>query len=173
MDNIDEILAFLYECVCCVILGLILRHFDKINIFMLLLPILIMITLIIHEFIHIILFKLLNKKAIIKIINNNWKQIFIYQSNPKVCYSKLETAIILISPFIIITIITFFILGFINTKGSIYILFAINGVINAMGSVTDIVSIIKLYRTYFKQNIYINYDLNNDNVIMLINEKEN
>lgn len=170
MDNIskmNEFLAFLYECFCCIYLGIILKQISKISFYILLLPIFVIVTLIIHESIHILFFKIFNKNSKIKIINNHFKQIFMYQSNENVYYNKFQTIIILLSPLIFISIISFILINCIPFD-NIVLLIAMNMIINAMGSVTDVISSINLLTKYFNKKIFIKYELKNDGVNMII-----
>lgn len=150
----DEFIAFIYECICCVFMGLSLRNWNHIVVFLITLPFLVITTLVIHESIHILFFRIFSKEAKIEIINDEFKSIYIYQSNPNVFYTKWQTIVILISPLVLISLITWLLLPFCNE--SILVPISVNGVINAMGAMTDVVLSIKLL-TYKKQ-IFVNYE---------------
>lgn len=167
VSKFDKLFAFLYECICCVLLGICLRELSIISFYILYLPIFVIITLIIHESIHIVFFKIFNKKSKIKIINNHFKQIFMYQSNKEIYYNKYQTIIILLAPLILISLISFIIMNLITIK-SFYLLFFINAIINAMGSVTDLISSLKLFIKYFNKKVFIKYELQNNEVNIII-----
>lgn len=163
----DELIAFIYECICCIFMGLSLRNWNYIKIFLITLPFLVIFTLVIHESIHILFFKLFSKEAQIKIINDNFKNIYIYQSNKNVYYTRLQTIIILLAPLVLISTITLFILRFTNEQ--LFVPISVNGVINAMGAMTDIVLSIKLF--FYKGKIFINYE-KKDYITLNIYKKE-
>ncbi len=163
----DECIAFIYECICCVFMGLSLRNWNYIQIFLLTLPFFVITTLVIHEGIHILFFKLFGKDADIKIINDDFKSIYIYQSNKNVFYTRFQTIIILLAPLILISFVTFGILNFSNEKLSVPI--SVNGVINAMGAMTDMVLSIKLLS--YKGKIFVNYE-KDENITLNIYKEE-
>lgn len=169
-DNItrkDEIIAFIYECICCVFMGLSLRNWSYIKIFLTTLPFLVIFTLILHESIHILFFKLFGKNAQIKIINDNFKNIYIYQSNENVFYTRLQTIVVLLSPLVLISCLTFLILQFVNRQ--LFVPISVNGVVNAMGAMTDVVLSLKLLS--YKEKIFINYE-KKDYITLNIFKKE-
>lgn len=163
----DEFIAFVYECICCVFMGFSLRNWNHIKIFLLMLPFLVVFTLFIHESIHILFFKLFGKEATIKIINDNFKNIYVYQSNKNVYYTRLQTIVILLAPLILISIATLIILHFSNE--TIFVPISVNGVINAMGAMTDIVLSIKLL--CYRGKIVVGYE-KKENIILNIYQKE-
>ncbi len=111
-------------------------------------PIAITITLIIHETIHILLFKLYGRgEAIIKVkwIKNEGS-IVVHQLNDSIIYSRSEVIIILLSPFLIITFISLVLLRITTIPLLIYI----NCMLNIAGSSTDIFLSFKLLLKYKK-----------------------
>lgn len=159
----DEVIAFIYECICCVFMGLSLRNWNHIAMFLITLPFFIIITLVIHEYIHILFFKIFSKEAKIKVINDNFKNIYIYQYNKNVFYTKLQTITILLSPLVFISFITWLLLQICNE--TILVSISVNGIINAMGAMTDVVLSLKLLT--FKDKIFINYE-KKENIILNI-----
>lgn len=177
IDRIDEVNAFIYECICCVFVGLILRLFCNITFEFLLLPFIIILTLIIHESIHILFFKILNKESLISIkternSKNKIKAICIYQSNKNIAYNKLQTFVILLSPVVLITFFSSLLLLFIPQTSIWYLIISINAIINAMGSATDVVLSLKLIRKYYFKEIAIKYDYRDKNMVVLICENK-
>ena len=90
-----------------------------------------------------------------------------YQSNKEIYYNKYQTMIILLAPLILISLISFIIMNLITIK-SFYLLFFINAIINAMGSVTDLISSLKLFIKYFNKKVFIKYELQNNEVNIII-----
>lgn len=128
------------------------------------LPIWVIITLIMNEVIHIILFKAFGKKqAIIEIKRDkDLGAIIVLQKNKEVFYSKIESITILLSPLILITIATLVIIPFYPESGE---LLKINMLLNIMGSLTDIVTSYILAR--HKKDIFINYEFSKEKGVFL------
>lgn len=127
---------------------------EDITISFFLLPIVVVITLIIHELIHIIFFKIFGKnKARIKVLRDKTlKAIMIYQENKDVFYTKFQTITILLMPLIIITIISSILLFFMPNS----LIIKVNMILNILGNVIDIVITTRLL-IHVPNNISINY----------------
>lgn len=151
----DKMIAFIYELICGLLVLLFIVKLNDIKMFLILLPFLVILTLIVHESIHISLFKLFGKDTKIKIINDKFKSIYIYQCNQNVYYTRLQTIIILLTPLISISCITIILFLFLD-KNLVFPI-VVNGIINAMGSMTDFILSIKLLT--YKEKIFINYEM--------------
>ncbi|WP_283705524.1 metalloprotease family protein [Clostridium perfringens] len=136
------------------------------------LPLIVLGTLIIHEYIHILLFKYFsNGNAEIEVIRDKEiKSIIMYQKNKEVLYTPIQTIVILISPMILLTLLTIPLL-YINIK-CVYVILMINMILNIMGSTTDMILSLILLLKYNKKGILINYAYSKEfGVILNINEK--
>ena len=121
------------------------------------LPLIIIITTFIHEYIHVFFFKLFgNGQADIKIMRNkDVKGIIVFQQNKNVKYNLNQILIILLAPLIMITIMSI-ILSFIDSR-DINLIIGTNMWLNCIGSTTDVVLSFKRYKqgegnTYFEMN---------------------
>lgn len=136
------------------------------------LPFVVAGTLVIHEYIHIWLFKYYsNGKAEIEVIRDKEiRSIIMYQRNKDVLYTPLQTIVIFLAPMILLTVLTIPLL-FINIK-CLYIVLMINMILNIMGSTTDVMLSLILLFKYNKQDVFINYSYSKEcGVILNINEK--
>lgn len=111
-------------------------------------PLLMITTLVLHELIHIILFKLFGKgQAIIKIIRDkDLKSIIIKQENENLFYTKMQVIIILLTPLIVITVISFLV-QVIPITNNFGLLIMLNNVLNALGSCIDVYCVFILITT--------------------------
>ena len=136
------------------------------------LPLIVLGTLIIHEYIHILLFKYFsNGNAEIEVIRDKEiKSIIMYQKNKEVLYTPIQTIVILLSPMILLTLLTIPLL-YINIK-CVYVILMINMILNIMGSTTDMILSLILLLKYNKKDIFINYAYSKEfGVILNINER--
>lgn len=140
------------------------------DVWFLTLPVVLIITTVIHEYIHILFFKLFGQgKADIKITRSKEvKGIIVLQRNKAVKYSLNQILIILLSPLILISIIS--ILIALIAPENIKILIGVNMWLNCVASSTDVVLSFKRYRcgegdTYFEKN-------EKDEVIMNVNKDD-
>lgn len=142
----------------------------KFNLTIMLLPILVLITLIIHESIHVILYNYFGgKDSAVEIKKDkDLGAIIIYQKNKDVFYKKNEYIIILLMPFLLITLISLIV---IPMCGYYVELLKLNMLLNILGSATDITLSFKLINC--RDCKYLNLDFNKkDGVILnLYNEK--
>lgn len=127
---------------------------EYINLAFFTLPIIVIITLTIHELIHILFFKLFGKKkAKIKVLRDkDLKAIVIYQHNKDVFYSKLQTITVLLMPLILITMVSIVLLFFIPNS----LIIKFNMILNVFGSVIDMAITVRLL-IYAPKGIKINY----------------
>lgn len=137
---------------------------DDINIFFIGLPLLVIATFILHEYIHIFFFKLFSKgKANIKVIREkDLGAVIMYQENKDVSYSKYQTIMVLIAPLVLITIVS---IPFMNNS-LVGLLIKANMYLNIMGSSVDCTLIFKLLRKY-KNNIKISYDYEKEKGVIM------
>lgn len=128
------------------------------------LPIIVTLTLVIHEYIHVIFFKVFGKgKAKIKVIRDkNMKAIIMYQSNKDVFYNKTQTILILLSPLFIITAFSLLLLVFFNSN----LLIRMNMILNILGSIIDFAVSMRLL-IKLPKDIKINYSYNNDSGVIM------
>lgn len=128
------------------------------------LPIVLIITLFIHEIIHIIGFKAFGKgQAKIRVRRDKKAgAIVIQQVNENVFYSKKETMIILLAPLVLITLISIPLLFIPKITFIVYL----NCILNSIGSSIDMYVSLKLLRS-FNNDIKIQYS-NGDIVNMII-----
>lgn len=130
-------------------------NMEKLDLKVLYLPILVIVTLVIHEYIHIVLFKVFGKGSADIEIKRDKKlgAIVVHQKNKEVLYNKKETIIILLMPAILITVAS---LIKISLFPSWEMILKVNMLLNIIGSSIDIVTSYKLLQ--HKDDIMINYD---------------
>lgn len=156
ISKIDIVIAIIFNIVSILLfIGFFKPSLNDLDFKFLLVPLIMIITTIIHEYIHLLFFKLFgNGNADIKIIRNkDVKGIVVFQQNKNVKYNLNEILIILLSPLVIITIISI-ILSFIFSK-DITLIIGVNMWLNCVGSTTDVVLSFKRYKegvgnTYFE-----------------------
>lgn len=125
----------------------------------LMIPLTVLSILVIHELIHISMFKLFGKgfAKISVIYEKEMGAIAIYQSNKDVKYSLIQTLIILLTPAIALTIIGMSFL-LITTIPLIVELIKINIILNIVGSHIDFLISCKLLKSFYKKNVLVFYD---------------
>jgi Protein of unknown function (DUF3267). len=118
-------------------------------------PIVVIITLIVHEAIHISAFKLLgNGQAKIRVRRDKRAgAIVIQQMNSELFYDKKATIVILLAPFVILTIVSVIMLMYIPYPLVIYI----NCILNAIGSSIDMYVSLRLIFS-FPKDVKIKYN---------------
>lgn len=123
------------------------------------LMLIIILTLIIHEIIHILTFKYYgNGEAKVKIkIDKKSRAIVMQQINHNVSYSKQETMLVLLLPFLIITIISIILIIYMENPIIPYF----NCILNAVGSSIDIFIALKLFFK-FPKDISVKYGNENE-----------
>lgn len=123
------------------------------------LPIFVAITLILHEAIHVMFFKIFGKgQAKIRVkVEREMGAIAIQQMNPDVLYTKNETICMLLAPFVFITIISIPLLSISYFAPIIYL----NCMLNSIGSSIDIYITLRLLMS-FKGNLRIQYNNGNN-----------
>lgn len=162
----EKIIGMIYEIILTILLIVSVFQLQDIKIF-LFLPVLVILTLFIHECIHVSLFKAFNKNAKIKIVHDGIKNIYMYQYNQNVYYTRNQTLVVLLSPLLGISFLSILLLFLINSN--LIALVAVNGVINAMGSMTDLLLSLRLMT--YDTNVRINYE-NKEKFTLNIYEKE-
>lgn len=121
------------------------------------LPVTTLVTLFIHECIHILLFIVFGKgHAKIKVRRDEeLKAIIIHQINDKVYYRKFEIIIILLSPLVILSILLYILMQYINLT----FLIGITLILNVLGSTIDFyLSLMLLFK--YNNKIIINFSSN-------------
>lgn len=110
--------------------------------------IVIILTTVFHEWLHVVMFKWFGKgEARTKVLRDKkLRALMIYQSNPNVVYTKRETLWILLTPFLLITLLSLIFMMI----DSIYWMVSMNMILNALGSCLDIALCLKMYRDYPK-----------------------
>lgn len=164
-DTENKFLCALWGVFITILLGAIILKVYKLDILsavkidnfrqIITLPIVVIITLAIHETIHILAFKCLGHgEARIRIRRDKRAgAIVIQQINDKLFYDKKSTIVILLSPFIIITIVTSILLAYLPYSLVIYV----NCILNAVGSSIDMYVSLRLIFC-FPKNIIIKYN---------------
>ena len=138
--------------------GFNLNVFDKF-IYFLLIPLTIAFVLVIHELIHILLFKYFGKgQAKIKIIyDKELGAIAIYQCNKEVLYSLKEVLAILLTPMLFLTVIGFILLNLTNNLLFLELI-KLNILVNLAGSSLDFLISLLLLKKYKRNDIKIYFD---------------
>lgn len=151
-DTENKMLCALFGFVLTGILSIIIYKAYKLNILkeinlnniiqIVLIPLVVTTTLIIHEIIHIIAFKYFGKgQARVRVRRNKEAgAIVIQQMNNELFYNKIETIVILLAPFIILTIASLIMLTYKPFQLAIYF----NCILNSVGSSIDIYVALRL-----------------------------
>lgn len=110
------------------------------------LPIVVLGTTVLHEYIHVLFFNLFSKGR--AAVRPTWEKslgaIVLRQTNPNVSYGKLSTVIILLSPLVVLTVASCILAALVEFK----LLVFINCVLNSIGSSTDLYISTKLIFKY-------------------------
>lgn len=162
--NIIYITVVLNICTWIVLIALDYINISSLDLSVIYLPIIITVTLVIHESIHICLFKLFSDgKANIEIIKDkDIGAIIIFQKNKDVFYSKAKTIVILLAPALILTLISLVLIKMFAFQS---LLIKINMLLNLTGSSTDILT--SLFLLKFRDDMLINYDYTKEDGISM------
>lgn len=147
ISKIDICIVIIFNIISILLFILLFKpSLNNLDFYFLTLPVVMIITTVIHEYIHIIFFKLFGKgKANIKIMRNkDIKGIVVLQQNKDVKYSLNQILIILLSPLIIITVIS--LLLSVTALDNINLIIGTNMWLNCIGSTTDVVLSFKRYK---------------------------
>lgn len=147
ISKIDICIVIIFNIISILLFILLFKpSLNNLDFYFLTLPVVMIITTVIHEYIHVIFFKLFGKgKAHIKIMRNkDIKGIVVLQQNKDVKYSLNQILIILLSPLIIITVIS--LLLSVIALDNINLIIGTNMWLNCIGSTTDVVLSFKRYK---------------------------
>lgn len=155
ISKIDIFIAIIFNILSLILFIVFFKpSLNNLDFYFLTLPLIIIITTFIHEYIHVFFFKLFgNGQADIKIMRNkDVKGIIVFQQNKNVKYNLNQILIILLAPLVMITIISI-ILSFIASM-NVNLIIGTNMWLNCIGSTTDVVLSFKRYKqgegnTYF------------------------
>lgn len=128
---------------------------NKLDLKILYLPVLVIGTLVVHEYIHVVLFKVFSKgRANIEVKRDRkLGAIVVYQKNQEVFYNKKQTVVILLMPLVLITTISLIKITILPYWAMVL---KVNMLLNILGSSTDLVTSYKLFK--YKGEVKVNYD---------------
>lgn len=139
-------------------------HITDFKLDIILLPVIVTTTLVIHELIHIFCFLAFGQgKAKIKVVRDKKiRAIIMYQYNKDVFYKKTQTIIIMLAPLILVSMVSMVLLRYFPESFNI----KANMILNVIGSLIDCGIVVRLLVTV-PNNIKINYDYKSEEGVIL------